>query len=453
MATVTLKVLHEMVNGYTWQSYPFTYPAENVPVVVTMGGTPTTYYTNANGDITFNSTGAWTAGATHYNQVAYNNTSFSSVDGNTQTKTCTRKKWEQWGFIKYNGTPVFYEDEYSLYYDMQGVPNPGDGSGAGVPEMSDGQYHLNGGTGWVYAYGATTKVVNVDTYGNRPAFNDSKTITIPSQLAYEDSYNFTGHGCVIGYVHDGSTPIISGCAITSNDGSGSTLYTHGIWDPIEQIYKDHPGKFFYTFAGDDSYTLTFTKSGYAPAKKYIISTYGGYTNLGTIYLDHYGHVCGLVDNNGTFLANVAVTSNDGTGRTFYTDANGWYDYPFTSTGTYSMTFTKAGYVPRTITGIVVSALNSSQQADRNLYLYSHATGTVKNSVTNAAIQGVSVTSTDSYQNPATATTNASGVYTTNNKQGTWTFTYTKTGYVTKTWSLTLGSEQTITKNVLLVPQN
>jgi hypothetical protein len=236
---------------------------------------------------------------------------------------------------------------------------------------------------------------------------------------------------------------------------------------------------------DDNYTMTYTINSlgdYSEARwetfgaspdsvSILISGYNGIdpktfyefleddgeTHTHNYIIDSYAHIIGHVYHYSNPVEGVEITSNDGTGRKFYTNALGYYDFVTSVSGTYTLTYKAPNKVPRTISGLVASGvvhyMNAVPYRDVNVYDYSHLTGVVKNSVTLAPIPDANVTSTDSLQNPTTAKTNGQGVYTTNNKQGTWTFTYGRAGYISKTYTTTLELESTATKNILLVPQN
>lgn len=146
---------------------------------------------------------------------------------------------------------------------------------------------------------------------------------------------------------------------------------------------------------------------------------------------------------GAAIANATVTTDKG--QTATTDASGAYDLGSVATGAYTLTVAATGYTGQS-KSVTVSA-NQAATADFALATAAGiVSGTVTDAGTSAALSGVAV----SLSNGLSTTTDSLGRYSfVSVPTGTYTATYSKSGYTTQTKSVTVLAGQTVTVNVAL----
>ncbi len=163
---------------------------------------------------------------------------------------------------------------------------------------------------------------------------------------------------------------------------------------------------------------TAIDAGYPPAGE--DNTFGaGFIDCynAVLAVSNLGHLVGTVrDINSNPLAGVTVRNVNGL-QSVQTNASGQYDLPL-SAGTYSVSYSKFGYVTQQINGLVIT---TGQNTTQDVNLATAPTGTVSGTVTSCA-GGPAVSATVTILNTpiSPATTNGSGFYSIPNvPQGTY----------------------------------
>jgi len=158
-----------------------------------------------------------------------------------------------------------------------------------------------------------------------------------------------------------------------------------------------------------------------------------------------GTIDGVVtDSAGTPLAGATVSAGS---VAAVTGTDGKYTLAGITPGNVVVAASAAGYLPQSSTVLVVKDLHTIA----NFQLVKNTgtlVGTVTDASTGALLSGVTVLMTGG----PSATTAANGTYSFNDcTAGTYTVTYSKTGYTSQTKSVTVSAGQTTTASVALVP--
>ena len=139
------------------------------------------------------------------------------------------------------------------------------------------------------------------------------------------------------------------------------------------------------------------------------------------------------------------------GSSATTDSSGKYSFSAVPAGSYTLTFAATGYATQTISNVTVTAGAATTQ---NAALNEDGSigGTVTDAQTTTAIQGATVTC--SCQGPA-ATTDSAGKYSFSNvPAGSYTLTFSASGYATQTISsVTVTAGAATTQNAALTPSH
>jgi len=145
-------------------------------------------------------------------------------------------------------------------------------------------------------------------------------------------------------------------------------------------------------------------------------------------------------------AKVSYTLNGST-HTVSTNSSGYYVISSLPAGSLNLSYTYSGYVPSTVTVSLLADQNTVQSL--NLAKYGAISGTVSSAATSKPLANVVI----SYQlNGVTKTvkTGNTGVYNlTSLPAGSYTLTYSLTGYTAQTISVTVNNNQVTTQNVRL----
>jgi hypothetical protein len=195
-------------------------------------------------------------------------------------------------------------------------------------------------------------------------------------------------------------------------------------------------------------SLTATTAGFQ-----FIGLDGTVGDSGSLPCQGNGTLTGAVTNAGSGAPIAGATiSYSGTGPagpvtgSATTDSTGHYTAAGIAVSSYTVTAQASGYNSQSATAVVGGRSTTTQ----NFALTSQTTtltGTVTNAATAAPIAGATVSA-----GTATATTNASGVYTISGlAPGTYTATATATGYASQSASVTLTAGATTTQNFALSP--
>jgi hypothetical protein len=257
-----------------------------------------------------------------------------------------------------------------------------------------------------------------------------------------------------------SSGFIEGYITENNRGvrvRGVNAYTNGNAACIDGASDPEASELGYYFCSDTegTYTFTFARTGYT-TKNVQIEIIGSQVNRHDIQIwrvNPLGNIIGRITDptTGNGVANAKVTSNAPDDNPVYSDAEGDYNYPCLE-GTWTLTFEKAGYTTRSISGIQ-SVPSQNTTRNLNLYQVAHLQGYVKRSTNQVAIEGAKIVPTDGSAS-GEEYSNASGFYKTTNEvgqSGSVTFTVTKSGYVTQNYTTTLNAGQTEIKQFNLVP--
>ena len=247
-------------------------------------------------------------------------------------------------------------------------------------------------------------------------------------------------GSITGTVTDGTAsgnPPIAGVSVTCTCQTGGTM-TNG--SGAYSFINEPPGT---------NYSLTFTDPGYVTDTVPVVVTAGTLTTENVSLTEDGGGISGTVTDatasGNPPIAGVSVTCTCQTGGTM-TNGSGGYSFINEPPGTnYSLTFTDAGYVTGTISGVNVTA-GSDHPESIALTEDGSISGTVTDATAsgNPPIAGVSVTCTCQ---TGAATTSGTGTYSfANIAPGTsYSMTFTDPSYVTDTISpvvVTAGSPTT-----------
>ena len=233
-----------------------------------------------------------------------------------------------------------------------------------------------------------------------------QTTTIPDILIVP-TYGFvTGHVVLSA----GGGPVLGATAfVIGNDYATTTTDANG---------------FFSLALLPGTTSVRIKKTGYADfTSAPLVVTTGLTTDLGALSLDQSGVVTGTVINASTGAgigsANIAVTG---------TSASSAADGSFTlmaPAGTQTLTASKVGFLPLTTAPISVIAGDSLSAGALALTPGGTITGTVKDPLTQASLNGVNVTITGTTN---AVTTSSSGQFSLAPAPGLWTVTFSKTGY-------------------------
>jgi hypothetical protein len=225
-------------------------------------------------------------------------------------------------------------------------------------------------------------------------------------------------GSITGQVTDSSThAAIANATVTCTCQTGNVL-------------TNSTGNYTFTnIAPATAYTMTFSATGHATTTINNVTVVAGQATTENAALGPaLGGITGTVTDATTaghpVLAGVTVACSC-TGTNATTNSSGVYTFSNIASGSYSLTFSDAGYVTQTISPVVVGSGTTTQPAA--LIKDGTITGTVTDSVTKAAINGAAVacSGTPSCTGTTTAT---DGTYTLTVAPGSYTVTVTETGY-------------------------
>ena len=292
-------------------------------------------------------------------------------------------------------------------------------SGAGRSATTDasGNYTISGVPAGTY-----TATFSKAGYGSKTA-----SVTIfgdDTQTANMDMATLIG--TLSGHVTYPSGSLAN-VTVTLSDGGGSSK-------------TDSSGN--YTISGilPGVYTVTFSKTNYTTKTSSITIT-----GIGTQYLDMAlavapptgtlnGHV---TDSGGSALSSVTVTLSSG-GGSATTDGSGNYTISGIAANSYTVTFSKTGY--GTKTSAVTFAGGDTKTADNTL---SALTGTLNGHVTDSGGSALSSVTVTLSSGGGSAATDGSGNYTISGiAANSYTVTFSKTGYGTKTSAVTFAGGDT-----------
>ena len=185
------------------------------------------------------------------------------------------------------------------------------------------------------------------------------------------------------------------------------------------------------YAASGSYTATLT----------VTDNDGAKASAATIIsvIQPSGTLAGMITSSGLPLSGVTVSV---AGRTATTDGLGAYSVGSIPAGTYPVTFAKSGYATQTAS-VTISHLQTTTRSVSLVLEIGTLSGTVKYGT--VPVEGVSVSVAG-----LTTSTAADGTYSISSiPKGASAATYSKTGYVTQTSTVTISTGAILTKNVYL----
>lgn len=144
------------------------------------------------------------------------------------------------------------------------------------------------------------------------------------------------YGVIQGIITDG---------LTGQPLTGAAVYTE---PSTSSVVTDNTGKYIINDVLAGKYKVTVTKNGYTSASVSITVIAGKSTQANMEVLSPTGRIKGQVTDaeTGSPLAGVNIKTNPGT-STVTTNANGEYEIPQVSAGTFTLTAEKTGYVSAT----------------------------------------------------------------------------------------------------------
>ncbi|HEY2031041.1 MAG TPA: carboxypeptidase regulatory-like domain-containing protein [Myxococcales bacterium] len=254
----------------------------------------------------------------------------------------------------------------------------------------------------------------------------------------------TGGTTTVNCALAGATGTISGTV--TNVGSGAAISGATVTWTGGSTTSDASGNYALTGLPAGTVTITANATGYL-ARSYDVTVTSGGNTTQPVQLSTSGKLVGNVTGNGAALANATVEATGGqiaTDATDTTDSTGHYDEGWLAIGTYSVTCSAPGFPPQTIAGATVTT-GGTTTVNCALSTTGSVTGKVTNVQTGGAISGATV----SWSGGST-TTDASGNYTLAGvTAGSVTISGVATGYLARSYTVTVAGGGTATLNVQL----
>jgi hypothetical protein len=235
------------------------------------------------------------------------------------------------------------------------------------------------------------------------------------------------------YVHEGSAtgPLLSGARVTGTDGAGVSFDQTTGTDGYVTI-TGAPGTWSFTASKSGYDTTSWSQSITSSGTRHAFLIRSGVTL--TLYV-HEGSATGPL------LSGARVTGTDGAGVSFdQTTGTDGYVTITGAPGTWSFTASKSGYDTTSWSQSITSSGTRHAFLIRSgvtLTLYVH-----EGSATGPLLSGARVTGTDGAGVSFDQTTGTDGYVTITGAPGTWSFTASKSGYDTTSWSQSITSSGT-----------
>ncbi len=293
----------------------------------------------------------------------------------------------------------------SVSCTCQGTAVPTDGSGNySFPSVAPGTYSLT--------------------------FTDSGWVTLTINGVAVTAGNTTTKNAAL--VEDGS---LNGNVTDANTATPLTAGTVTCSCQVGTAPINGAGNYSFSNVAPGNYSLTFSDTGYVTFVVNNVAVVAGTPTVTSVALTEDGSITGTVTDatasGNPPLSGVTVTCSCQVG-TVPTDGSGNYTFPNIAPGTYSLTFAVSGYVTATIDNVTVS---SGSPISESIALTEDGgfNGTVTNSSSNP-LQGVTVTC--NLCGVSSAITASDGTYSFGDfiAPGTYSLTFSDTGYVTQTIS-------------------
>ena len=247
------------------------------------------------------------------------------------------------------------------------------------------------------------------------------------------------------YVHEGSAsgPIIVGAQVTGQDGAGNSFSKTTNSNGYVTITGE-PGTWSFTASKSGYDTNSWSQSITTTCEKHAYLIKQVTTVTLTLYV-HEGSASGPI------IVGAQVTGQDGAGNSFSktTNSNGYVTITG-EPGTWSFTASKSGYDTNSWSQSITTTCEKhayliKQVTTVTLTLYVH-----EGSASGPIIVGAQVTGQDGAGNSFSKTTNSNGYVTITGEPGTWSFTASKSGYDTNSWSQSITT--TCEKHAYLIKQ-
>jgi protocatechuate 3,4-dioxygenase beta subunit len=216
---------------------------------------------------------------------------------------------------------------------------------------------------------------------------------------------------------------------------------------------------FYTLSNvaPGTHTVTASAVDYAPLST-VVNVIAGQTsfcNFTLTLLSETGNISGVVkDENNNTISGVTVTTGTYSNTT---DNNGHYTITGVPAGTYNVTASKTGYMSSTQTNISVIAKNTTELNFVLTVSAEQQRGSISGTIRDKNGAPVAFATVKAYYANDTVaretTTNSTGGYKLSNLlPGTYTVKVSKTGFQEYSMSVTVGANQTVTKNAELTTE-
>jgi hypothetical protein len=322
------------------------------------------------------------------------------------------------GYITYLGQPFSVSSNMTDSLTLKPIVSTVSGvvtSAAGTP--------LSGVTVTLGSAKVTTN--STGSYSFTGLLNGSYTLTATASYYNTDSTSVTVSGSNVTNANLSLTPtpytvsgyIYDGAASKANTPLAGATVTIG----SETMTTGANGSYSITGPTHGTYTMTVSKTGYVSSSKSFSLTANTTTTLTLAPVTYT--VSGVIHSGSTTgpgLAGATVTID---GKTATTASNGSFSIAAITSGTYTYTVTKSGYV--NTNGSVAMTQNQTISASLTPITYT-LTGTVRSRSTSGAV----VANATVQINGQTLTTNASGVFSAAGlTAGTYSVSITAKGYV------------------------
>lgn len=291
-------------------------------------------------------------------------------------------------------------------------------------EKNDGSNGYTGGNSYTwrcYDASATNEYIGSMVYDLTYTPQDYTGSVFPATMEFRWSWvglSFTAVAPTSGDISGHITESVTGDDIenVSVTATGTTTYVTS---------TDASGNYLFDNIDVDTYTLTTSHDDFQNASQANVSVTDGNTTTQNFVLTYKtGTYEGLVyDGTGAVVDGATVTIN---GQTDNTDATGAFSIPNLAPGVYTAVASKTNYASTTET---LQRIGPDSTTTKNFTIYSAGTiaGTVTDGTNSGTEDGVLVTVVETGDTYTTGTVNP-GEFTFDLSTGTYTLTFTKTGF-------------------------
>jgi hypothetical protein len=282
-------------------------------------------------------------------------------------------------------------------------------------------------------------------------------VLLASGLFFVAAPAFAANGTISGTVTHAAdaTPVVGIYLSATNTSTGASTYVYGTEVDGTYSFSLAPGEYDvspYSYTSEEPFI-------YFLEQTQTVTLSSGETESGTDFsLTRRGRFTGTVsDSDGDPIQGASLyVTNDNSSGYGTTVSNGTYtatpindDGTRSAVGNFTFSVSRAGYFSKTVSDVALSADESSVTKNITLTAASRVSGKIRKS-NGSALSNATVTLTKSNGTVYSALTNASGNYTVSiydlypydsSAIGTYTLSVTKSGYVTKTGSVSITSNE------------